>query len=409
MDNSKKTVNVRQDFAILATQMNQQPLIYLDNAATTQKPQQVIEAIMAYYNTANANVHRGTYTLANNATNQYEQARTTVAKFIQATAEEIIFTRSTTESLNWIAKSYESKLQTGDEIVLTVAEHHSNIVPWQQLAQKTGAVLRFIKLDQTGKVSLTDAQQKITNKTKIVTFAYVSNVLGMRAPILELIKLAHAKNAITVIDGAQAMAHFPIDVMQLDIDFLAFSGHKMYGPTGIGVLYGKKALLEDMEPLQFGGEMIDEVTQDTATWQKIPWKFEAGTPNIAGAIGLAAAIDYLKKIGWQKIISHEQALMQATFKNLKTIPNLIIYGSQVPEDHYGVISFNLADLHPHDIATGLDLAGIAIRAGQHCAQPLMDYLHVLATLRISTSIYNQSSEVRKVAKILKELEAFFKS
>lgn len=262
MDNSKKTVNVRQDFAILATQMNQQPLIYLDNAATTQKPQQVIEAIMAYYNTANANVHRGTYTLANNATNQYEQARTTVAKFIQATAEEIIFTRSTTESLNWIAKSYESKLQTGDEIVLTVAEHHSNIVPWQQLAQKTGAVLRFIKLDQTGKVSLTDAQQKITNKTKIVTFAYVSNVLGMRAPILELIKLAHAKNAITVIDGAQAMAHFPIDVMQLDIDFLAFSGHKMYGPTGIGVLYGKKALLEDMEPLQFGGEMIDEVTQD---------------------------------------------------------------------------------------------------------------------------------------------------
>lgn len=407
MDSFQKSNELRNDFSILTTKMNDQPLVYLDNAATTQKPQQVLDEIINYYQTANANVHRGTYTLANDATNRYEQARKTVAEFINTEPEQIIFTRSTTESLNWLAQSFVNQLKPGDEIVLTIAEHHSNIVPWQQLAQKTGAILKYVVLDQTGKISIQDAQNKISAKTKIVTFAYVSNVLGSQAPIMELTRLAHANNAIVIVDGAQAVAHFPIDVAQLDIDFLAFSGHKMYGPTGIGVLYGKKEQLDKMPPVQFGGEMIDEVTQTGATWQASPLKFEAGTPNIAGAVGLAAAIEYIQKIGWGKIEAHEKHLMQIAFDNLKTIPNITIYGSQVATEHIGVIAFNIGNLHPHDIATGLDLSGIAIRAGQHCAQPLMSYLQVGATLRLSTSIYNQASELMTLTKSLKEIEDFF--
>ncbi len=398
---------IRKDFPILDQIVNDEPLVYLDNAATTQKPKAVLEAVNRYYQEDNANVHRGVHTLAERATASYEAARETVRRFINASStKEVLFTRGTTTGLNWIGRFAEEILKEGDEVLISIMEHHSNILPWQEACRKTGAKLVYAYLKDGG-LDLEDFREKLTDRTKFVSIAHASNVLGVINPIQELAQLAHEKGAIMVVDGAQSVPHMKIDVQKLDADFFVFSGHKMAGPTGIGVLYGKEHYLNQMSPVEFGGEMIDFVYEQSATWKELPWKFEAGTPNMAGAIGLAAAIDYLEAIGMDAIEHHEQELIAYVFPKLQAIEGLKIYGSQDLAKRSGVISFNLGNLHPHDLATALDYEGVAVRAGHHCAQPLIQYLEVPATARASFYLYNTKEDCDKLVEALIKTKEFF--
>ena len=375
---------VRKDFPILNQIVNDEPLVYLDNAATTQKPRQVLEAVLAYYEKDNANVHRGVHTLAERATTAYEAARERIRSFIHAAStKEVLFTRGATTGLNWVASYAESVLQPGDEVLISVMEHHSNIIPWQEACKKTGARLIYAYL-KNGMLDLADLQSKLTKKTRFVALAHVSNVLGVMNPIKEIAGMVHQVGALLVVDGAQSIPHIKIDVQDLDVDFFAFSGHKMLGPTGIGVVY-----------------------EQDATWKELPWKFEAGTPNIAGAIGLAAAIDYLDNIGMETVHQYEQDLIAYLFPKLQAVKGLTIYGSENVDQRSGVISFNLTGLHPHDVATALDYEGVAVRAGHHCAQPLLSYLGVPATVRASFYIYNTKADCDKLVEALKKTKEFF--
>lgn len=399
---------IRADFPVLNQIVNDEPLIYLDNAATTQKPQAVLDVLNHYYLQDNANVHRGVHTLAERATAEFEAARKKVQQFIHANSnKEIIFTKGTTDSLNIVAQSYGEFIQAGDEIVISKMEHHANLIPWQQLAKRKQAVLRYIPLTADGHLDVQAARTIINEKTAIVALAHVSNVLGTVNPVKEMAQLAHQHQAIMVVDGAQAVAHMPVDVQDLDCDFYCFSGHKMCGPTGIGVLYGKQALLEKMEPVAFGGEMIDFVDLYESTWTELPWKFEAGTPNIADAIGLGAAIDYLEKIGMQTIHDYEQAIVAELLPKLQQIEGLTIYGPQNPTEHTAVIAFNLDHLHPHDVASALDMQGIAVRAGHHCAQPLIKELGCFATARASFYFYNTKEEADQLVAAILATKEFF--
>ncbi|HFI0376559.1 TPA: cysteine desulfurase [Streptococcus suis] len=398
---------IRKDFSILDQVVNDEPLVYLDNAATTQKPQQVLDVLADYYQKDNANVHRGVHTLSERATARYEAARQKVADFIQAkSSKEILFTRGTTTSLNWVAQFAKEILQPDQEVIISVQEHHSNIIPWQQACQQTGAKLRYVTL-KDGELDVASLKSMLSEKTKFVSLAHVSNVLGSVAPIGEIAELVHEVGAYLVVDGAQSVPHMAVNVQELDVDFYAFSGHKMLGPTGIGVLYGKEELLNLMSPVEFGGEMIDFVYEQSATWKELPWKFEAGTPNIAGAIGLGAAIDYLTEIGMDAIQAHEAELVDYVFPKLQAIPGLTIYGSQDLSKRTGVIAFNLDDLHPHDVATALDYEGVAVRAGHHCAQPLLRYLQVPATVRASFYIYNTKADCDKLVEAIIKTKEFF--
>ncbi len=401
--------DIRNHFPILDQAINGHPLVYLDSAATSQKPIQVIEALDRYYRFDNANVHRGVHTLGNRATDGYEGAREKVRKFINAkSTQEVIFMRGTTTAINTVAQSYgRANVSEGDEIVITHMEHHSNIIPWQQLAKETGAVLKYIDLEEDGTLSLDKVRETITDKTKIVSIMYVSNVLGTMNPIEEITKIAHEHGAVMCVDAAQAAPHMRIDVQNLNCDFLAFSGHKMCGPTGIGVLYGKKDLLNNMEPIEFGGEMIDFVGLHDSTWKELPWKFEGGTPIIAGAIGLGAAIDFLEEIGLDAIEQHEHELAGYAMDKMSEIDGLTIYGPRDPEKRAGLVTFNLDDVHPHDVATVLDMSGIAVRAGHHCAQPLMKWLQVSSTARASFYLYNTTDDVDRLVEGLRSTKEYF--
>ncbi|HFR3173213.1 TPA: cysteine desulfurase [Streptococcus suis] len=399
--------SIRKDFSILDQVVNDEPLVYLDNAATIQKPQQVLDVLEDYYQTDNANVHRGVHTLSERATARYEAARQKVADFIQAkSSKEILFTRGTTTSLNWVAQFAKEILQPDQEVIISVQEHHSNIIPWQQACQQIGAKLRYVPL-KDGELDVDSLKSILSEKTKFVSLAHVSNVLGGVVPIGEIAELVHQVGAYLVVDGAQSVPHMAVNVQELDVDFFAFSGHKMLGPTGIGVLYGKEELLNLMSPVEFGGEMIDFVYEQSATWKELPWKFEAGTPNIAGAIGLGAAVDYLTEIGMDAIQAHEAELVDYVFPKLQAIPGLTIYGSQDLSKRTGVIAFNLDDLHPHDVATALDYEGVAVRAGHHCAQPLLRYLQVPATVRASFYIYNTKADCDKLVEAIIKTKEFF--
>ncbi|EAF5036309.1 TPA: cysteine desulfurase [Listeria monocytogenes] len=400
---------IRADFPILAQEINEKPLAYLDNAATSQKPKQVIEALTHYYEFDNANVHRGVHTLAARATDAYESARGKVAKFIHAReVAEIIFTRGTTSAINLVVDSYaEANIEAGDEIVISYLEHHSNLIPWQQLAKRKGAVLKYIELEEDGTISVEQAKKTIGEKTKIVALAHVSNVLGTITPIKEIAAIAHQFGAVILVDGAQAVPHMEVDVVDLDADFYAFSGHKMMAPTGIGALYGKRELLDAMEPTEFGGEMIDFVELYDSTWKELPWKFEAGTPIIGGAIALGAAIDYLAEVGLENIHAHEKALASYAMEEMSKIEGITIYGPKDASKRCGLVTFNLEGAHPHDIATILDEDGVAIRAGHHCAQPLMKWLDVSSTARASFYIYNTKEEIDALIDGLKLTKEYF--
>ncbi|MFJ2045176.1 MULTISPECIES: cysteine desulfurase [Paenibacillus] len=398
---------IREQFPILHQEINGHPLVYLDNAATSQKPLAVIEAIKHYYEFENSNVHRGVHTLGSRATDAYEGAREKVAKFINARrTQEIIFTRGTTTALNLVASSYgRSVCKEGDEIVITQMEHHSNLIPWQQVAKETGATLKYIPLQPDGNIDLADVEKTITNNTKIVAIAYVSNVMGVVHPVKQIAEIAHRNGAVIVVDGAQSTPHMKVDVQDLDCDFYALSGHKMCGPTGIGALYGKKALLESMEPVEFGGEMIDDVGLYESNWKELPWKFEGGTPIIAGAVGLGAAIDFLEQIGMDEIAHHESVLAAYATERMAEIDGLTIYGPA--KRHVGVVTFNLGDVHPHDVATVLDASGVAIRAGHHCCQPLMRWLEVSSTARASFYLYNNEQDVDRLVSALIQTKEYF--
>lgn len=397
---------VRKQFPIFEQQINGHPLVYLDSAATAQKPRSVLEAVDHYYEFANANVHRGVHTLAARATDMYEGAREKVRRFINArSTKETIFTRGTTTSINIVATCYAREvLQAGDEIVLTEMEHHGNLIPWQQAAKATGATLKYIPLQEDGTIALSDVEATVGERTKIVAIAHVSNVLGTINPIKDIARIAHDRGAVIVVDGAQSTPHMAIDVQDLDCDFFAFSGHKMGAPTGIGVLYGKQQLLEQMEPYEFGGEMIDTVELYDSTWKELPWKFEGGTPIIAGAVGLGAAIDFVEEIGLADIEAHEHKLATYALDQLRQIDGLEVYG---PEERVGLVTFNLTNVHPHDVATVLDSEGIAVRAGHHCAQPLMRWLKQTATARASFYIYNTEEDVDRLVRGLLTAKEFF--
>jgi cysteine desulfurase / selenocysteine lyase len=390
------TVNfekLRADFPLLREKTRGKPLVYLDNSATNQKPQCVIDAITQYYSKENANIHRGVYHLSQQATTAYENARVTVQKFINAKhAHEIIFLRGTTEGINLVAQSYgRANFKVLDEIIISTMEHHSNIVPWQMLADQVGANLRIIPINDAGEMDLEAYEKLFSERTKIVAITHASNALGTVNPIKKMVQIAHAHNVPVLVDGAQALPHIPVDVQDLDCDFYIFSSHKAYGPTGIGALYGKTALLEKMPPYQGGGDMIESVSFTSTTYNKLPYKFEAGTPNIAGVIGFAVALDYLSKIGMSAIATHEQELLNYATLKLSAIPGLRIIGTA--NQKIGVLSFVLDGVHPHDIGTILDDEGIAIRAGHHCAMPLMARFNVPATARASFGLYNTKADV----------------
>ena len=389
---------IRKEFPVLHTKVREKKLIYLDNAATTQKPNQVISSITDFYTKYNSNVHRGIHKLSEMATLQFELAHKTVSKFINADFEEIVFTSGTTESLNLLANSLGNELNSNDEVVLTIMEHHSNLIPWQQMSKKIGFKLKFIGITSDGKLDMDQAKSLITKNTKIVSVVHVSNAIGTINPIKEIIDLAHNAGAISIIDAAQSVPHMTIDVKKLDCDFLVFSGHKMLGPTGIGVLYGKRTLLENMQPFLYGGNMIREVKLETSTWADFPEKFEAGTPNISGAIGLASAITYLTRIGMNSIESYEKELLNYASEQLSTIKGITIYG---PKDERScVLSFNVYGIHPHDIATLLDREGVAVRGGHHCTMPLMKVLDLTGTVRASFYFYNTFEEVDGLVKAI---------
>ena len=406
----RKMNEICRDFPILDQIVNDERLVYLDNAATSQKPKEVIDAVSNYFLRDNENVHRGVHTLAERATEQFEQTRFKVKNLINAKSErEIVYTKGTTEGLYCVAVSFGTQVvKSGDEIVVSYMEHHSNIVPWQILCEKTGAKLKYVKLTKNGELDFEDAKEKITAKTKIVSIAQASNVMGVVNPIKELAKLAHENGAYMVVDGAQSLPHMKVDVQDLDVDFLAFSGHKMLGPTGIGILFGKMELLERMSPLEYGGEMIDFVELDHSTFKEVPWKFEGGTQNIAGVIGLGAAIDYLQDVGYEEIEKKEHELVEYVLPKLLQIDGLTVYGPKEPDKHTGVISFNLDGIHPHDVATALDMEGVAVRAGHHCAQPLMKYLKIPATVRASFYFYNTKADADQLIEAILATKEFFK-
>jgi len=408
MQMSKTAINIeqiRKDFPILSRKIHGKPLIYFDNAATSQKPKQVIGSMNDYYHNYNANIHRSIHELGEKATEAYEKAHEKVADFISADSyQNIVFTKNTTESLNLLAYSLTSSLKKGDEIVISQMEHHSNFVPWQQLAKQRNLKLKFIKIDEEGNLDKKNIQECITKKTKIVSLTHVSNVLGTVNPIREIAKIAHEKGAVMVADGAQSAPHMPVDVKKLDVDFYAFSGHKMLGPTGIGVLYGKKELLQEMQPFLYGGEMINEVTFKDTTFNQLPWKFEAGTMNIAEAAGLSAAIDYLKKIRMAQIQLRDRELVDYAMKRMQELDFVSIYG---PQERSAVISFNVKGVHAHDVSQILDSEGIAIRAGHHCCMPLMGVLGVPATARASFYLYNTEEEIDVFIKALYKVKKVF--
>ncbi len=405
MVNVKK---IREDFPILKRKVYGKPLIYLDNAATTQKPRQVIQAITDYYEGYNSNVHRAVHKLSQEATRAYDEAHEKVASFISAKGmEEIVFTKNTTESINIVANALSKSLKSGDEIVLTQMEHHSNIVPWQQAAKRTGAKLRFLEIDGNGKLKKQQIQQIISKKTKVVAFTHVSNVLGTINPAKEIIAAAKEAGAVTVLDAAQSVPHMPVDVKELGCDFMAFSGHKMLAPTGIGVLYGREELLNTMEPLLYGGDMISEVSYSDAKWNELPWKFEAGTPNMEGAVGLGAAIDYLQKVGMDNIHEHEKNLTKIAMEKLSEIEGLKIYGP-VAERRGGLVSFSMEGVHNHDVSAMLDAQGIAVRGGHHCAMPLARLLGIAGTTRASFYLYNTAEEIEKLAAALETVSGKMK-
>lgn len=381
----------RKDFPLLL----EEKAAYLDNAATAQRPVCVMEAEKQFYEHSNANPLRGLYELSMAATDAYEDARETVRKFLHAASErEIIFTRNTTESLNLVAYSYGlTFLKPGDEILVSIMEHHSNLLPWQMVARKTGAVLKFLECEMDGSLPQERLDAGFSDKTKLVAIAQVSNVMGRENPIRKIIQMAHARGAVVVIDAAQSAPHMAIDVQELDADFLAFSGHKLMGPMGIGVLYGKEKWLEQMPPFLTGGEMIDSVTREGAVFAELPHKFEAGTVNAAGAAGLAAAIQYIESIGFEKMHAIETALTHRALEGLRTIPYVHVLGSDKAEEHCGILTFTIDDVHPHDISAILDADGVDVRAGHHCAQPLMDYLGVSSTTRASLYFYNTVEEI----------------
>jgi cysteine desulfurase/selenocysteine lyase len=400
---------IQKDFPILSRLIRGKRLVYLDNAATTQKPSSVIDAEARYYKETNANIHRGIHTLSEEATSQYEDVRKKVARFIGAQApESIIFTRSATEAVNLVAFSWGRKyLKPGDEILLSAVEHHSNLIPWQLTAQATGAKLQFIPITATGELDLSHIDQLLTKRTKLVAITAMSNALGSIFPVSEIARKADAVGAKVLIDGAQSVPHLETNVAQLGCDFLVFSAHKMLGPTGVGVLYGRPELLDEMDPYQGGGDMILEVWRDHAKWNELPWKFEAGTPNIGGVIAFGAAIDYLTKIGMASVRAHEKELTAYALATLSKDPQIHIYGPLDAEKRGGVISFNYGTVHPHDIGTLLDQEGIAIRAGHHCCQPLMRDLGISGTARASFYIYNTKEDVDALAAALRKAAAVF--
>ncbi|PUA34251.1 MAG: cysteine desulfurase [Candidatus Terraquivivens tikiterensis] len=395
---------VREDFPLLKRQVRGKPLVYLDSAATAQKPIQVIEAVKNFYEKFNANVHRGVYSIAEEATAAYEEAREKVARFINARSpREIVFTRNATEAINLVMYSWGlSNVRRGDVLLTTEMEHHSNLVPWQNLSKLKGAELKFVGFNEEGFLRLEELDNY--KDVRLFAFTFASNVLGTINPVRELVKYAKEAGAVTVVDAAQAVPHMPVDVQQLGCDFMAFSGHKMLGPMGIGVLYGKERLLEEMEPFMVGGEMVKAVDFRGSEWNEIPWKFEAGTPNVEGALGLAAAIDYLERIGMDAVRKHEVKLTEYALDTLIRIDGFTYYGPSSPEQRCGLVSFNLRGIHPHDLAALLDEDGIAIRAGHHCAMPLHSRLGIAASARISFYIYNIPSEVDFLAESLKKIK-----
>jgi cysteine desulfurase/selenocysteine lyase len=401
--------NIKADFPILSQTINGHPLVYLDNAATTQKPRAVINALIEYYRKMNANIHRGLHHLAEQATDAYEQTREHVARFIGGVdPHEIIFTRSTTESINLLAYSWgEANIKEGDEIVITEMEHHSNLVPWVILAQKKKAMLKRIPITLCGHLDLSDIDNIITPKTKLLAATHMSNVLGTINPIARLAELAKKRGAVVLGDGAQAVPHLPVDVKALGVDFYAFSAHKMLGPTGVGVLYGRRKLLEAMPPFNMGGEMIREVRFDRITWADLPYKFEAGTPNIADVVAFDAALTYLEEIGMDNVRQHEINLLRYAIERFSELDGIEIQGPQEYAQRGGVISFTDTEIHPHDISTFLDSKGIAIRAGHHCAQPLMRVLGKVATARASLYIYNDQADIDALVEALKEMRRYF--
>lgn len=383
---------IRKDFPILSRKVNGYPLVYFDNAATSQTPKQVIDTIVDYYSRYNANIHRGVHTLSQEATDAYEQARITIQKhFNAAKAHEIIYTAGTTNAINLVANGFSALLKKGDEIIVSALEHHSNIVPWQMLCERTGAILKVIPMDEQGTLKMEEYEALLSEKTKLVFVNHVSNALGTVNPIREIIQKAHAVDAAVLIDGAQAAPHIKADVQELDADFYVVSAHKMCGPTGVGMLYGKEEWLKKLPPYQGGGEMIATVTFEKTTYADLPHKFEAGTPNICGGIAFAAALDYMNAIGFEKIAAYEQELLQYATEKLQKIEGLRIYG--ISEEKTAVISFNIGDIHPYDIGTIIDKLGIAVRTGHHCAQPIMDYYKIPGTVRASFAFYNTKEEI----------------
>jgi cysteine desulfurase / selenocysteine lyase len=398
--------DIRASFPILHQEVNGKPLVYLDNAATTQKPKAVLEALDYYYKTDNANIHRGAHTLADRATRKYESTRTVIRDFIGANeVEEIIFTKGTTESINLVAATYGRKfIKAGDEIIISTLEHHSNIVPWQLLCQETGATLRVIPINDKGEILFEEFEKLLSEKTKLISIVHVSNALGTINPVKEIIQKAHEVGAKVLLDGAQSTSHLTIDVQDLDCDFLAFSSHKLYGPTGLGVLYGKRELLEQMPPYQGGGEMIKEVTFEKTTFNDIPFKFEAGTPNIADVIAFEKALEFINLVGKKNIVAHENELLDYATEKLSSIKGFIPYGTA--EQKVSVLSFLINGMHPFDVGMMLDAGGIAVRTGHHCTQPLMQRFNIEGTVRASFSVYNTLEEVdalyesvRKIAKL----------
>jgi len=400
---------IKQDFPIFKRRVYGKPLTYLDNAATTQKPRQVIDAILEFYQSYNANIHRGVYRLSIEATEAFENARAKVAKFINAKDTEVVFTKNATEALNLVAYSWGLRnLRKGDRIVLTEMEHHSNIVPWQLISKYTGAIIDYIPIDEEGLLIDEEIDRLLSLEPKLVSVTHVSNVLGTINDVKEIVAKAHKVGALTIIDAAQSVPHMQVDVKELDCDFLAFSGHKALGPLGVGVLYGKRDLLKEMDPFLGGGDMISRVWLAGAEWNELPWKFEAGTSSVADAIGLGAAIDYLNSIGISRIRNHEVRLTDYALKRLSELQDLKIYGPRDLSKRGAVISFNLSNIHPHDLATILDEEGIAIRAGHHCAMPLMNKLRVAATARASFYLYNSEKDVDVLMEGLNKARRIFK-
>ena len=400
---------IRHDFPILNRKVHGKPLVYLDNAATTQKPRQVIDALVNYYTRYNANIHRGIHALAEEATAAYEAVRERTARFIHApSSRSIVFTRNATESINLFAQAWgRSRLKPGDQILLSAMEHHANLVPWQLLAKATGATLAFIPVGDDGRLQLDKLDTLLGSRTKILAITQMSNVLGTINPVQEIAQRAHAHDAVVLIDAAQSVPHLPVDVTQLDADALVFSAHKMLGPTGVGVLYAREMLLESMEPFLGGGEMISDVQLTSSTWNEIPWKFEAGTPNIADVIAFGEALAYLERLGMEAVRAYEQDLTAYALSQLGQLEGITIYGPQGTSERGGAVSFNLDGLHPHDVGTVLDAEGVAIRAGHHCAKPLMRRLGVAATARASFYLYNTREEIDALIEALQKVRAFF--